>query len=114
MRVRVYYNLHRHTFSIQHKTPDGWRVRAYADEVLLKDVTFSVSEAGRQRVIRAGRKNVHAYVTGTLVDSLPECEVDVTYNPYKYSTFVDAVTLQPVSCVQYARLINRQVKVATI
>lgn len=114
MQVRVYYNLHRHTFSIQHKTPKGWRVRAYADEVMLKDVTFTVSEKGRQRVIREGRKNVHAYVVGTLVDTLPECEVDVTYNPYKYSSFVEAVTLQPVSCVHYARLIDRQVKVASI
>lgn len=112
MRVRVYYNLHRHTFSIQHYIDGkGWRVRDYADEVSLRDVTFHVSEAGRQRVIREGRKNVHAYVIGTLTDALPACEVDVTYNPYKYKGFVDAVTLQPVACVDYARLTNRQVKV---
>ena len=114
MQVRVYYNLHKHTFSIQHKTSKGWRVRDYADEVMLKDVTFKVSEAGRQRVIREGRKNVHAYVIGTLVDELPETPRKITYNPYRFSSFVDAVTLQPVECVNWVRLIDRQVEAATI
>jgi hypothetical protein len=62
-----------------------------------------VSEAGRQRVIREQRKNVHAGVKGELVwtdtDSRQSGTVlgnKVTYNPYKFKTFVDQQTLQPV------------------
>ena len=90
MRVRVYYNLHKHTFSIQHRTSKGWRVRDYADTVRLTDVTFKVSEAGRQRVLREGRKNVHAFVIGTLADTVPDTPHRVTYNPFKAPTFVRA------------------------
>lgn len=112
MRVRVYYNLHKHTFSVQHFVDGRWLVRDYADEVCLEDVTFKVSEAGRRRVLAEGRKNVHAFVTGTLVDRLPATPTKVTYNPRVYSTFVESDTLRPVHSARHARLINRQVEVA--
>ncbi len=112
MQVRVYYNLHKHTFSIQHKIDGRWLVRDYADEVLLKDATFRISEAGRQRVIREGRKNVHAFVIGTLVDEVPATPVKATYNPYKFSSFVEKETHRPVDSAGYARLVNRQVEVS--
>lgn len=112
MRVRVYYNLHKHTFSIQHKVEGRWLVRDYADEVTLKDVTFQVSQAGRKRVIEEGRKNVHAFVIGTLVDDIPETPVQAVYNPYKYDSFVERATEAPVHTAAYARLKNRQVQIA--
>lgn len=112
MQVRVYYNLHRHTFSIQHKVDGRWLVRDYADEVTLKDATFKVSEAGRKRVIAEGRKNVHAFVIGTLVDDIPETPVQATYNPYKYSSFVEKETETPIHTAAFARLKNRQVQIA--
>lgn len=41
-------------------------VLGHATHVGLADATFRVSEAGRQRVLRTGRKAVHAVVVGTL------------------------------------------------
>ena len=88
MQVRVYWNLHRKCFSVQHKG----RVVLHAEQVGLKGVTFKVNENGRQRVLSSKRKEVHAYVCGEL------CEIDeavtdvelryVSYNPYANETFV--------------------------
>jgi len=67
MRVFVYFNLHRKCWSV--RALNGrykGRVVAHCDRVLLTDVEFRVSEAGRQRVLREGRKNVHAGVVGSL------------------------------------------------
>lgn len=67
MRVFVYYNLRKHLWSIKALDgPSKGRVVAHADKVLVRDATFRVSEAGRQRVIRERRKNVHAGVVGHL------------------------------------------------
>ncbi len=59
--------------------------------VFLKNVKFKVSEAGRQRVIKEKKKNVHAFVEGEQCkDTMQACELlNVFYNPYKYSSFVD-------------------------
>ena len=66
MRVRVYYNLHRKCLSVMDVRTR--RVVDHRKSVVMRDVTFRVSEAGRQRVLRTGQKNVHAFVEGTLVD----------------------------------------------
>ncbi len=111
MKVFVYFNLHRKCWSI--KALDGClkgRVIAHADKVLVRDVTFKVSEAGRQRVIREQRKNVHAGVVGELDGAdgtwrdgscigwddfnrryeryAKRSGMQVSYNPYKWATFV--------------------------
>lgn len=93
MKVRVYRNL-KHgrkapaMYSIQHQG----KVIARANAVLLGDVTFKVNEAGRQRVLREGRKNVHAFAVGVLLasgsDMLPLTE-RLAYNPYEGPTFVN-------------------------
>jgi hypothetical protein len=53
---------------------------------------FKVSEAGRQRVLREKRKNVHAFVEGIIGDPMnlpdPADLQRVSYNPYKAGTFV--------------------------
>ena len=43
------------------------RVILYATQVELRDVVCRVSEAQRQRVLREGRRNVHAVLRGVLV-----------------------------------------------
>ena len=113
MKVKVYYNLHKHTFSIQTKTPKGWRVTGYADKLNLRDVEFRVSEAGRQRVLKEGRKNVHAFVIGTLVDEELETSVDVSYNPYKQGYFYRKDNGEAVSKAAEVTLVNRQVKISS-
>jgi hypothetical protein len=68
MKVFAYFNLHKKVWSL--RGMDGLEngyVLAHASNVELADCTFKVSEAGRQRVIREGCKNVHAGIVGTLV-----------------------------------------------
>jgi len=96
MKVEVYYNLHRHEFSIRHKG----KVIGHRRYVALSDVKFAVQPAGRKRVIETGQKCVHAFVRGTLMDyaqiaHLP-LDKQVTYNPYKYESFVNKKDETPV------------------
>lgn len=120
MRVMVYFNLHKRCFSIKAlEGADKGRVVAHARAVSLTDVTFKVSEAGRQRVIREKAKNVHAGAVGSLadywpfvdsepldsaepapwkalLDELAEHAVAVTYDPYTAGHFVTREERKPV------------------
>ena len=94
MKVFVYWNLHKQVWSVKAlEGKDKGRVIYHAQNVTLSDCTFKVSEAGRQRVLREKRKNVHAGVVGQLgrinipLSYMPQMTA-VTYNPYKYETFV--------------------------
>jgi hypothetical protein len=52
------------------------------------DVKFTVSEAGRQRVLKGKTKNVHAYAVGMLkTPEDPFWDIKVVYNPYKHTHF---------------------------
>lgn len=75
----------------------------YAGYVLLENVTFAVQPSGLKRFREEGKKNVHAYVRGTLIDStanqptgiLRACQSQLReayYNPAVTDTFVDKVT----------------------
>lgn len=91
-RVEVYFNLHKKLYSIRDKVTG--LVVAHADSVLLVDAIFKVSQAGRQRVLREQKKNVHAFVEGLFAGvgaDLPEPDrLDKAYyNPYKTETFID-------------------------
>lgn len=104
--VFVYFNLHRKCFSIKALDgPNKGRVIAHRNAVLLCSPSFKVSEAGRQRVLKEQRKNVHAGVVGLwsedadtsyFIDMALRQGDKVTYNPYKYNTFVLASCGQPV------------------
>lgn len=66
--------------------------------LLISGATFVVREAGRQRVLRERRKNVHAFVVGLLVDgrgifgidanTKKDLPVHVHYNPYRAGVFL--------------------------
>ncbi len=99
MKVFVYFNLHKRCFSIKSLEGENkGRVVAHADKVMLYDGTFKVSQAGRKRVLSEKRKNVHAGVVGLWygtndhndrsVDLMSRLGKPITYNPYKYETFV--------------------------
>ena len=96
--VDVYFNLHRKCWSVRDRATR--RVVAHAAQVVLSDVTFRVSAAGNARVRREGRKNVHAFARGTVVsidtNFTIEAAVSVTYNPYRYTTFVELESERPV------------------
>jgi len=118
MQVRVYFNLHTKLWSIQ--CAKTRRVLGHANRVLLRDARFTVSQAGRERVLRERKKNVHAFVCGELEgahwhtirtpDFVPgwtrgdlgymqasrRIGAPVTYNPFKGPTFVHKETGEPV------------------
>jgi hypothetical protein len=114
MKVFVYFNLHKRCFSI--KSLEGamkGRVIAHRDQALLFDAKFKVSEAGRQRVLKEKRKNVHAGVVGDWIDSSSDyVTIDavaingsaITYNPYKYSTFVHLYGEHPIGLARLVAL----------
>jgi len=109
--VEVYRNLHNGKLSVRDSKTK--RVLAHCDEVTLAGVAFKVSQAGRERVLREKRKNVHALVCGKLLeykgavpykgrsiadavwqwaDGIKRTAIignrKVVYNPYKYRSFV--------------------------
>lgn len=113
MRVKVYKNLNNGLWSI--KCSKAGVVLGYASSLILTHCDFVVYELGRQRVLREKQKNVHAFVIGTLssVDGFnpfkgrtietiennkkvtnPEI---VTYDPYKYPSFVSTKDLKPIT-----------------
>ena len=71
--VHVYRNLGnaaKERYSIR----QGGLVVGHTAEITLADCKFKVSEAGRNKVLREGRKNVHAYIKGRLWGSLTHDE----------------------------------------
>jgi len=73
------------------------RVNGIIGSALVKDVRFVVQPAGRARVVKEGRKNVHAFVRGNLMESPfrffkddnPNLSMTkVSYNPYKANHFI--------------------------
>ena len=88
----IYRNLHKNTFSVRYKG----KVIEHADCIIAHDVQFRVSETVRQRVLAEKKKYVHAYVVCdryTVMDNSwqqvcnGDNQVEVSYNPYKQSTF---------------------------
>ena len=58
-------------------------MKAHVHAIVLQDVKWTVSQAGRQRVLRDKQKNVHAFAVGRITRRLitPRAEW-VHYNPY--------------------------------
>lgn len=113
--VDVYWNLHKKVWSVRDRATR--LVIAHLDGLVLRDVTFRVSAAGNARVRREGRKNVHAFARGTIVWPGPEETyrlrdvVQVTYNPFKFTTFIVQDTNEPIFEARRAWLTGRSVLV---
>ena len=94
--VHVYRNLTRKCWSVRKQG----KVVDHPDYVLLADCELRVQPAGNAKVREEGRKNVHAYVAGQKVPLVPNPDdiqfKPLTYNPFKYTSFVNAETEQPV------------------
>ena len=95
-RVEIYRNLNNGTHSIRRNGKVVKHLQHW-QSIFLKDVKFAVQPAGREKVRREGRKNVHAFVRGTVImPSTMNCTTDefkdkmpyvVTYNPYHMDHF---------------------------
>jgi hypothetical protein len=105
-KVEAYFNLHKRKFSVRDARTR--RVLYHADSVTLVGVSFKVSQAGRARVIREQRKNVHAYVQGYVIssdiDATKATHKRVTYNPYAHSTFIEVKGGAEIHSAPIARL----------
>ena len=97
--VRVYRNLNRNCWSVldfDPKSENYNRVIDHVTELSLEEVTLVVQKAGREKVLKEKRKNVHAFVqgsptlkveleSGSYPDSLSKV---VSYDPYKAGQFI--------------------------
>ena len=116
-KVFVYKNLHKECWSIRQ---DGL-VKAHSDDkpVLLYSATMKVNQKGREKVLKEKRKNVHAGISGYIAHPDPSfaCWDDIgwwemspiTYNPYKYSSFVDSRTEKPRWFASFVKLYPKEV-----
>jgi hypothetical protein len=118
-KVMVYYNLHKHTFSVKHKN----KLIVYADYVKLGDVEFRVRQGGKEKVRSEKQKNVHAFVIGDLLDYCaypcddipkPPSNGVVTYNPYKYDSFIYKENKEPVFFAEEVVMINSTNKIFVV
>ena len=85
-RVYVYFNLHKKIWSVR----QAGKVIDHTKQIMLKDCKYLVGQAGRERVLQEKRKNVHAGVSGYVVDMIPACRThsDLSYNPKWHKGFV--------------------------
>ncbi len=107
-KIEVYRNLHKKCFSVRHKG----KVVGYLhdnEQLALTNVKFVVQPAGRAKVLRENKKNVHAFVRGeyvgfenNLTNNLYFGKFEdldfyaVSYNPYKSDKFVVKETGKPI------------------
>jgi len=70
--------------------------RVHTSYICLQDVNFVVQPAGREKVLKEKKKNVHAFVKGYMISARTmnrrnrdiEWTMDaITYNPYKHPHF---------------------------
>jgi len=118
-KVMVYYNLHKHTFSVQ----KNGIVVLHADYVYLYDVEFRVRKGGRERVRKDKSENVHAFVIGTIEDycvqncenipNMDQSEI-ISYDPYINDSFVIKSTQEPIYHASEVALINAKNKIHLI
>lgn len=98
--VEIYWNLNKDCYSVR----VGGYVVAYVDKFTITNVKFAAQKAGRERVRRQNRKNVHAFVRGKWSNTmLPTPTTRITYNPYSDESFVVADTARtPIHTAAYA------------
>ena len=108
-KIEVYRNLHKKCFSVRHKG----KVVGYlqdSEQLSLTNVKFVVQPAGRAKVLREKKKNVHAFVRGeytgfknNLIEEIyfgPFHDLDfsnVSYDPYKSDKFIVESDGKPVA-----------------
>lgn len=113
MKVFVYRNLHKQCWSL--RDTKTRLVVAHKKTLALKNAVFKVSEAGRKRVLKERRKNVHAGIQGKKI-KVPKnvVWVPVSYNPYKCGYFYNVHTGKPVHNASYVRFEKNAVFVSLV
>lgn len=105
MNYYIYFNLHKHLFSV--KNSKTKLVEYWTDSLTLENVQFKVSESGRNRVLKELRKNVHAYAIGQISNkSTKKCKIPISYNPYKSNKFIRTDTNESI---EKAKLLSMKI-----
>ena len=105
LRVEVYRNLHKNCYSVRALSgEDKGRVIDHVQSITLRDVSFVVQPAGRNRVLEEKRKNVHAFVRGTITDTPIKHGMSVRYDPYLNDAFI---VTRPMRSKDYDEIIRK-------
>jgi len=98
MLVDTYLNLHKDAVSVKSRETENYgTVVSHEQRVCVSDVEFVVQPAGRKKCIESGTKNVHAFVRGEWEKNKTiGSGTKITYNPFKYDSFVVEETEEPV------------------
>lgn len=111
MKYFCYFNLHKFVFSVRNQKTR--LVEHHSDVVVLNKCKFKVSQKGREKVLREKRKNVHAGVEGILCGFENNYDlknfIELTYNPYKYNSFVIKSTGKVVNEADIVVLKNKRI-----
>jgi len=114
-KVFVYFNINLSDklktpyFSIKDATTSKGKVIGHETSFMVRDATFKVLDSGNERVRAEGKKNVHAGVVGYLVHEEPRTlSTPVTYNPYKYKTFIKVSDETPAHTADLVSFVNRK------
>ncbi len=92
--VRVYWNYKHRCYSLF----QAGAVVGSAGQVLLAEARFVVRESGRRKMLQDGRKRIHAFVEGALIDWTRAAEardlarpegIRVFYDPFRFASFVE-------------------------
>ena len=86
-KVRVYWNLHKHTWSIQ--SCKSGLVIDHKQHMTLKDAKFVVRKGGQERVRKEGKKNVHAFAVGLISTDQDKTKHFPHYYRVKYNPHTD-------------------------
>ena len=94
------------------------RVIRHVPEITLTDVTFTVRQAGRKKVLKEKRKNVHAFVVGNISNLHAFTSylhlIEVIYNPYQFDSFVTKDGLRPVRKALMVKLTDGKIFVCGV
>jgi len=110
VRAIIYKNLNRGDWSLANPAGKSGlgrgKVFDHKPAVILTSAVFVVQESARVRVVSKRCREVHAWIVGDVVDTLPANHVrqEVTYNPYRCGQFTtrDGSPVTAAACVEFA------------
>ena len=91
-KVRVYWNLHKDVWSV--RSCKSGLVIDHKQHMILKNAYFSIWKSGQKRVREEGKKNVHAFAVGHIVNDKMHHYKHNNFNPIdwdrvKYNPYTD-------------------------
>lgn len=108
--IKTYYyrNLRKDCYSVMRRGI----VIDHVEEAFIRNAEFRVRAAGRDKVRATGAKNVHAFVVGERDEDGSHCVAyfdsqptyRVTYDPYRYDTFVEVNGERPILGAELVRI----------